>query len=85
MIDGGFLFVEADVLGMRIIRVGRGLTMDDVSRVAAIAASRLSLIEREKIAPSREEVIRIAAALSWPADAIDALIRPLDDGRVHNK
>ena len=72
------------MLGMRIIRVARGLTMDDLGRAAVIAASRLSLIEREKIAPSPEEVIRIAAALSWPADEIDVLIRPVDDGRLQN-
>ena len=70
------------MLGIRILRFSRGMTLHDVFQLTGIHASRLSLIERGKIFPTRDQLLALAEALSWPLDEIDTLFRPAVDHRL---
>lgn len=51
---------------IRTLRSERGLSLQEVGRLAGVSASLLSLVERGKAAPSIGTLVAVAAALSVP-------------------
>ncbi|NHZ80256.1 helix-turn-helix domain-containing protein [Massilia sp. CCM 8695] len=65
------------------LRLARGLTLEDLSRIAGVSKSMLSQIEREKANPTIAITWRLANALGVPiGELLSAETRPVETIRV---
>ena len=65
------------------LRLARGLTLEDLSRIAGVSKSMLSQIEREKANPTIAITWRLANALGVPiGELLSSEVRPVDLIRV---
>ncbi len=65
------------------MRLARGLTLEDLSRIAGVSKSMLSQIEREKANPTIAITWRLANALGVPiGELLTSAARPVDAIRV---
>ena len=68
---------------MQRLRLARGLTLDDLSRIAGVSKSMLSQIEREKANPTIAITWRLANALGVPiGELLSSETRPVARVRV---
>lgn len=70
---------------VRIARVACGLTQSTLSDLSGLTAPRISNIENELVAPTRDDVLKLASSMSMPESYFDDLAIPAANGGRYRK
>ena len=72
---------------LKITRLGRGLTLEDLSRKLALSVSFLSLMERGRrsVAKEIDDILNFDDGVRWYENLMSALESSLDEGFLMNK
>jgi len=72
---------------LKITRLGRGLTLEDLSRKLALSVSFLSLMERGRRSVPKEidDILNFDDGVRWYENFMSALESSLDEGFLMNK
>ena len=65
---------------MRLLRLVRGLTQIDLAQQSGVSASKISLLESGRIAPSEVDLERLAHVLEAPVEALLMKVAPAEAG-----